>query len=82
MAIFLLIGLMGFLFLSLLGQTSDSSEDEEGMIGPVPAKGPAESSVAADFEGRARRMKEKLLGHDNVSEIMTSEGQTGFWQVF
>ncbi|XP_015279341.1 PREDICTED: GPALPP motifs-containing protein 1 isoform X2 [Gekko japonicus] len=46
-------------------QASDSSEDEEGIIGPVPAKGPAESSVAADFECRAQKMKEKLLGHDN-----------------
>ncbi|KAL8189807.1 UNVERIFIED_CONTAM: hypothetical protein K2H54_007892 [Gekko kuhli] len=46
-------------------QASDSSEDEESVIGPVPAKGPAESSVAADFECRAQKMKEKLLGHDN-----------------
>ncbi|XP_060089552.1 GPALPP motifs-containing protein 1 [Heteronotia binoei] len=48
-----------------LSQASDSSEDEEGLIGPVPPKGPAESSTAADFECRARRMKEKLLGHDS-----------------
>nr|XP_056718094.1 GPALPP motifs-containing protein 1 [Euleptes europaea] len=46
-------------------QDSNSSEDEEAIIGPLPAKGPTESSVAADFECRARRMKEKLLGHDD-----------------
>ncbi|XP_048349362.1 GPALPP motifs-containing protein 1 isoform X2 [Sphaerodactylus townsendi] len=49
----------------LTSQDSDSSGDEEAIIGPVPAKGPAESSVAAEFECRARRMKEKLLGHDS-----------------
>lgn len=40
---------------------SSSSEDED-MIGPMPSKGPAEDSVATDFERRAQRMKEKLTG--------------------
>ncbi|XP_077200141.1 GPALPP motifs-containing protein 1 isoform X2 [Paroedura picta] len=46
-------------------QASNSSEEEGGIIGPVPTKGPAGSSVAADFDCRARRMKEKLLGHNS-----------------
>lgn len=40
---------------------SSSSEDED-MIGPMPAKGAVEDSVARDFERRAQRMKEKLTG--------------------
>ncbi|XP_054829404.1 GPALPP motifs-containing protein 1 isoform X2 [Eublepharis macularius] len=55
-------------------QGIDSSEEEEAIIGPVPAKGPVESNIAADFECRARRMKEKLLGHDgNESKAVQRE---------
>ncbi|KAM9366226.1 GPALPP motifs-containing protein 1 [Symphorus nematophorus] len=50
---------------------SSSSEDED-VIGPMPAKGPTEDSVALDFERRARRMKEKLIG-DDTPEVLTRE---------
>lgn len=40
---------------------SSSSEDED-VIGPMPSKGPTEDSVAADFERRAQRMKDRLTG--------------------
>ncbi|XP_062982025.1 GPALPP motifs-containing protein 1 isoform X2 [Elgaria multicarinata webbii] len=46
-------------------QATDSSEEDETMIGPVPAEGPIESSTAAEIEHRAQRMKEKLLGQDD-----------------
>lgn len=39
-----------------------SSSDGEDVIGPMPAKGPFQNSVALDFERRAQRMKEKLTG--------------------
>lgn len=42
---------------------ASSSEDEE-VIGPMPAKGPIDNSVALDIERRAQRMKEKLTGND------------------
>lgn len=32
------------------------------MIGPMPAKGPVQNSVALDIERRAKRMKDKLTG--------------------
>lgn len=48
---------------------TDSSEDEDNLIGPMPAKGPVESDVAKEFERRAQRMKEKLTAADNVSWI-------------
>lgn len=44
---------------------SSSSEGEDGDIfGPMPSKGEAQSSVAVDFERRAKRMKDRLLGRD------------------
>lgn len=45
-------------------QHQSSSSEAEDVIGPMPAKGPVEDSVAIDFERRARRMKEKLTGDD------------------
>lgn len=45
------------------------SEDEDNLIGPMPAKGPVESDVAKEFERRAQRMKEKLTAADSVSCI-------------
>ncbi|KAM6943434.1 GPALPP motifs-containing protein 1 [Xenentodon cancila] len=52
---------------------SSSSEGEgEDVIGPMPAKGPAQDSVALDFERRAQRMKEKLTGLD-APEVATRE---------
>lgn len=48
---------------------TDSSEDEDNFIGPMPAKGPVESDVTKEFERRAQRMKEKLTSADSVSWI-------------
>uniref|UniRef100_UPI00398E8AC7 GPALPP motifs-containing protein 1 isoform X2 n=1 Tax=Pristiophorus japonicus TaxID=55135 RepID=UPI00398E8AC7 len=48
--------------LSTLPVEEDS--DEEAMIGPMPSTGSAESSVVADIERRAIRMKEKLASGD------------------
>ncbi|KAF7238658.1 GPALPP motifs-containing protein 1 [Varanus komodoensis] len=45
-------------------QVSDSSEDDETMIGPMPAKRLVESSITTEIDRRAQRMKEKLLGQD------------------
>lgn len=41
-------------------EPSSSEEEDEDVIGPMPAKGPIQYSVAQDFELRAQRMKEKL----------------------
>lgn len=41
-------------------EPSSSEGEEEDVIGPMPAKGPVQDSVAMDFERRARMMKEKL----------------------
>lgn len=44
---------------------SSSSEGEDGdIIGPMPSRGETQSSVALDFERRAKRMKDRLLGRD------------------
>uniref|UniRef100_A0A8D0HE22 GPALPP motifs-containing protein 1 n=1 Tax=Sphenodon punctatus TaxID=8508 RepID=A0A8D0HE22_SPHPU len=51
----------------------DSSE-EDGVIGPMPAKGPVESNITKEFERRAQRMKEKLTtGNDDDSKQVTRE---------
>ncbi|KFP20894.1 GPALPP motifs-containing protein 1, partial [Egretta garzetta] len=42
-----------------------SSEEEDNLIGPMPAKGPVESDVTKEFERRAQRMKEKLTAADS-----------------
>ncbi|XP_074768897.1 GPALPP motifs-containing protein 1 isoform X2 [Athene noctua] len=44
---------------------TDSSEEEDDLIGPMPAKGPVESDVSKEFERRAQRMKEKLTSADS-----------------
>ncbi|KAM9388509.1 GPALPP motifs-containing protein 1 isoform 1-T1 [Phaethornis superciliosus] len=46
-------------------QATDSSEEEDNLIGPMPAKGPVESDVSEEFERRAQRMKEKLTSADS-----------------
>ncbi|NXN07826.1 GPAM1 protein, partial [Indicator maculatus] len=46
-------------------QVTDSSEEEDDIIGPMPAKGPVESDVTKEFERRAQRMKEKLTSADS-----------------
>ncbi|XP_022430587.1 GPALPP motifs-containing protein 1 [Monodon monoceros] len=43
------------------------SSEEEDIIGPMPAKGPVNSSVTTEFEKRAQRMKEKLTKGDDDS---------------
>ena len=50
-------------------EPSSSEGEEEGEIGPMPAKGPVQDSVALDFERRARMMKEKLT--KDVSSIFS-----------
>uniref|UniRef100_A0A8C3TEZ9 GPALPP motifs-containing protein 1 n=1 Tax=Chelydra serpentina TaxID=8475 RepID=A0A8C3TEZ9_CHESE len=46
-------------------QATDSSEEDDAVIGPMPAKGPVESNVTRDFERRAQRMKDKLTSSDD-----------------
>ncbi|XP_008283018.1 GPALPP motifs-containing protein 1 [Stegastes partitus] len=53
-------------------ETSSSEGEDEDVIGPMPAKGPIQDSVALDFERRAQRMKEKLTG-DDAPEVLTRE---------
>lgn len=50
----------------LFQKETDSSEDED-IVGPMPAKGPLNYSVTAEFDKRAQRMKEKLTKGDDVS---------------
>ncbi|KAK1342120.1 hypothetical protein QTO34_016877 [Cnephaeus nilssonii] len=52
---------------------TDSSEDED-IVGPMPAKGPLNYSVTAEFDKRAQRMKEKLTkGDDDSAKPITRE---------
>ncbi|XP_042344032.1 GPALPP motifs-containing protein 1 [Plectropomus leopardus] len=53
-------------------ESSSSEGEDEDVIGPMPAKGAIESSVALDFERRAQRMKEKLTGND-TPEVLARE---------
>ncbi|XP_029001171.1 GPALPP motifs-containing protein 1 [Betta splendens] len=53
-------------------EPSSSEGEDEYVIGPLPAKGPVEDSVALDFERRAKRMKEKLTG-EKMPEVVTRE---------
>ncbi|XP_026233768.1 GPALPP motifs-containing protein 1 [Anabas testudineus] len=53
-------------------ESSSSEGEDEDVIGPMPAKGPVQDSVALDFERRARRMKEKLTGQE-TPEVLTRE---------
>ncbi|XP_032036974.1 GPALPP motifs-containing protein 1-like isoform X2 [Aythya fuligula] len=48
-----------------LGKVTSGSEEEDTIIGPMPAKGPVESDVTKEFERRAQRMKEKLTSADS-----------------
>ncbi|NWX23367.1 GPAM1 protein, partial [Aegotheles bennettii] len=54
-----------FVSSELCTQVTDSSEEEDNLIGPMPAKGPVESDVTKEFERRAQRMKEKLTSADS-----------------
>ncbi|KAL6064553.1 hypothetical protein STEG23_016398 [Scotinomys teguina] len=52
---------------------AESSEDE-GIVGPMPAKEPVNYSITTEFEKRAQRMKEKLTkGDDDSSKPTTRE---------
>lgn len=44
--------------------SSGGEDEDEDVFGPLPSKGEAQSSVALDFERRAKRMKDKLLGRE------------------
>lgn len=50
-------------------KVTDSSDEDDNLIGPMPAKGPVESDVTKEFERRAQRMKEKLTSANSVSWI-------------
>uniref|UniRef100_G3U8B2 GPALPP motifs-containing protein 1 n=1 Tax=Loxodonta africana TaxID=9785 RepID=G3U8B2_LOXAF len=53
---------------------TSSSEDDEDIVGPMPAKGPVNYSVTTEFEKRAQRMKEKLTrGDDDSPKPITRE---------
>ncbi|XP_038124006.1 GPALPP motifs-containing protein 1 [Cyprinodon tularosa] len=53
-------------------ECSSSEEEDEDVIGPMPAKGPVQNSVALEFEQRAQRMKEKLTGQE-TPEVLSRE---------
>ncbi|MED6264809.1 hypothetical protein CHARACLAT_018939 [Characodon lateralis] len=53
-------------------ELSSSDGEDEDVIGPMPAKGPVQDSVALEFERRALKMKEKLTGEE-VPEVLTRE---------
>ncbi|KFV16242.1 GPALPP motifs-containing protein 1, partial [Tauraco erythrolophus] len=55
-----------------------SSEEEDNLIGPMPAKGPVESDVTKEFERRAQRMKEKLTssGSDEPKQVTRESWMT------
>ncbi|XP_028257834.1 GPALPP motifs-containing protein 1 [Parambassis ranga] len=53
-------------------EPSSSEGEDEDVIGPMPAKGPVQDSVARDFERRAQTMKEKLT-RDEAPEVVARE---------
>ncbi|KAK5619745.1 hypothetical protein CRENBAI_008092 [Crenichthys baileyi] len=53
-------------------ELSSSEGEDDDVIGPMPAKGPVQDSVALEFERRAQKMKEKLTGEE-VPEVLTRE---------
>lgn len=52
--------------------SSDGEEEDEEVIGPMPAKEFVQDSVALDFERRAQKMKDKLTGDDGP-EVLERE---------
>ncbi|KAI4889468.1 hypothetical protein NFI96_011636 [Prochilodus magdalenae] len=52
---------------------SSSEEEDDAVIGPMPTKDAAQSSVALDIERRAKRMRDKLMGLDNEPEELKRE---------
>lgn len=59
-------------------QSEDSDDDDDGIVGPLPAKGPVQSNVAEDIERRAWKMKQKLTGKDVSSMVLIIMGQMFF----
>ncbi|XP_073436389.1 GPALPP motifs-containing protein 1 isoform X2 [Dendrobates tinctorius] len=57
---------MTALILRDLQISASDNDDDEDIIGPVPAKGLAQSTVAEDFERRAWKMKQKLTSNDDA----------------
>nr|XP_057944893.1 GPALPP motifs-containing protein 1 isoform X2 [Doryrhamphus excisus] len=51
---------------------SSSEEENDNVIGPMPAKGPVQSTVALDIERRAQMMRDKLTRVD-TPEVPTRE---------
>ncbi|CAL8404059.1 unnamed protein product [Boreogadus saida] len=49
-----------------------SGEEEEDVIGPMPARGPVDDSVLRDIERRAQKMKDKLTGNE-APEVVARE---------
>lgn len=66
---FLMVLLLWLREMFYFWKVTDSSEDEDNLIGPMPAKEPVESDVTKEFELRAQRMKEKLTSAESVSWI-------------
>ncbi|XP_060755007.1 GPALPP motifs-containing protein 1 [Neoarius graeffei] len=54
-------------------ESSSSEEEDRDIIGPMPSKDGVQSSVALDFERRAKRMKDRLLGRDDEPEKQQRE---------
>ncbi|XP_051560373.1 GPALPP motifs-containing protein 1-like isoform X1 [Myxocyprinus asiaticus] len=54
-------------------ELSSSEEEDDNVIGPLPAIGIAQDSVALDFERRAQKMKDKLTGVDTGPAVLTRE---------
>ncbi|KAM9765657.1 GPALPP motifs-containing protein 1 [Menidia menidia] len=52
--------------------SSEEEDEDDGVIGPMPAKGPIQNTAAFEFERRARRMKEKLTTSE-TPEVQTRE---------
>ncbi|XP_018412107.1 PREDICTED: GPALPP motifs-containing protein 1 [Nanorana parkeri] len=46
----------------------EEDDDDEEIVGPLPAKGPIQSTVAQDIEHRAWKMKQKLAANDVSSD--------------
>ncbi|XP_026020824.1 GPALPP motifs-containing protein 1 isoform X2 [Astatotilapia calliptera] len=53
-------------------EPSSSEGEDEDVIGPMPANGPIQDTMAQDIERRAQRMKEKLTG-DDAPEVLNRE---------
>ncbi|KAJ8003334.1 hypothetical protein DPEC_G00147250 [Dallia pectoralis] len=59
------------------GYTADNSssdeDEDEGVIGPMPAPGATQDSVTLDIERRAQKMKDRLMGVNDGPEEVARE---------